>query len=195
VTTPQYLPRRFDTLPPTDIKRCWDWYAETFEDINRRAVLNHLMPEQAFIDCCLDDHIQKWLVVDDTAGILGMAMITNDLAAQHVVAPEYFAYHYAQQYASRAIWYMLFLGTTRRNDLTGQKAAPREIFTDLVTAIQPQIVDAHGFAILDFCGWNENVRHLTESTRITLERLHPESKGRRLDVQSFWAFAPAGDLA
>jgi hypothetical protein len=193
VTTPQYPPRRFDVIPTDDLKRCWDWYAETFEDINRRAVLAHLVPEQDFVDCCLDDRIQKWLVVDDAGSILGMAMLTNDLAAQHVIAPEYFAYHHPEQYAARAIWYNLFVGTTRRNDRAGQKAAPREVFKDLVTVMQQEILATRGFVVIDFCAWNEDVRHLPETTRLLLERLYPDATHRRLDVQSFWAFAPTGE--
>lgn len=190
-----HSPRRFDTIPGPDLKRCWEWYAETFEDINRRAVLAHLMPEQEFTDCCLDDRIQKWLVLDDAGSILGMSMITNDLAAQHLIAPAYFAHHHPEQYAAGAVWYILFVGSTRRNDRIGQQAAPREVFPDLVAAMQPQIVDSQGFAVIDFCAWNEDVRRLPDATQLYLERLNPAAKRRRLDGQSFWAFAPAGNLA
>lgn len=171
---------RFDDIHYSYIPLLYDWYAETFKEVNRRAAQRHVMTLPEFEEVCFDTHVQKWLVrEDDDQTILGMATITNDLKAWPLVSPEYYEAQLPDHYKRKAIWYIGFLGTTR-HDL--------RVFSALAAHLVPQVFESNGILAMDFCTYNVASRKLPSITYLQLQRLNPDVQAAKLDSQETWAY-------
>ena len=158
----------------------WHFYQDVFVDVNTLAANRHMMTADEFDHVMADERVQKWVARNDAGDIIGMATITNDLDAWPLVSPAFFAKHYPEQYARRAVWYIGFVGCNAE----GTRA---HAFRDLIALMQPQVEASDGLFVQDFCTYNVGVRRLPDATRAILRRINPTVEFARIDAQEFWA--------
>lgn len=157
-------------------EEAWSLYVDVFTEINRLAAQRHLMTHDEFQAVYHDTSIRKFYVRDEGGQMVGMAALTNSLAAWPLISPEYFARRWPRFYARRAIWYCGFVGA-RPNQL--------HAFRDLVTAMYQQIRSNNGMAAMDFCTYNDITRRLPEATLRLLGRLNHATTMEVADRQTF----------
>lgn len=172
--------KRFDTLDsePELRERLGDLYREAFEEIDTLAVQRHLLTELELLDIWGDPRVQKWVAFEGGEPV-GVSVITNDLDAWPLISPRYFARHHAERYSSRRIWYIGFVFGA-----PGQTA----VFTELISAMAPQVVEGAGMAVMDFASYNVNVRHIDRATGLLMRRLHRGVTGGPIDAQHFYGW-------
>lgn len=167
-----------------DLDTTWQLYQRVFADINKRAAQRHLMTHHEYIDVAEDPRIRKYFAVQPDGDPVGLSTITNQLDAWPLISPEYFAHRFPDHYQRQAIWYIGYVGV----DTTPTGRPRLHTFSQLIAAMYPQVIESDGLAVMDFCGYNIDVKHLPEVSRLVQHRLNPNVTGTVLDRQEFWAF-------
>lgn len=157
----------------------WDLYHEAFKELNSLAVQRHLMHRCEFDDVMLDPRVQKYLCLDDGAGLCGLSTYTNDLDAVPLISPRYFERRWPRHYAERRIWYVGFVAVAA--------TAPVTAFPSLIAAMHATSTRG-ALTVLDVCAHTDAVRHLPRSVRVLLQRLSGGVRMERLDEQSYWLY-------
>jgi hypothetical protein len=179
-------------IPLAALDPTWQLYQHVFEDVNRRAAQRHLLTYPEYVDVAQDLRIRKYVASLDGTPV-GLATITNQLQAWPLISPEFFADRFPDHYRRHAVWYIGYVGVAATP--TGR---PRpHTFTQLITAMYPQVADSDGIAVMDFCGYNIDVRNLPRVAGLILHRLNPQVTHTVLDREEFHAYrfdgvAPVG---
>lgn len=156
-------------------------YRSAFEDINRLAIERHMMTYEEFSDVVADRRVQKWIAAEDSGDICGMAVITNDLLAVPLISPAYFEHHMPELYKQDRIFYVQFV-------CTEPTIRSVHAFHLLIAAMQPQVQDARGCAVMDFCDFNVEQLQLPEKALVVQQRYNPTVRMRRADSQHFYIY-------
>ncbi len=156
----------------------WDFYVETFAEINTLAAQRHLMTLDEFKDVLSDRRITKYSIENAESEIVALGCSTNDLNAWPLISPAYFERIYPKQYAARTLWYIGFIGVAPGTP--GGYAA-------MLEAMSLPIRQAGGVALMDFCAYNMQHRHIVAGTLRTLARWDPRPHYAELDTQTFVA--------
>jgi hypothetical protein len=164
------------------IESAWQLYEEAFRDLKSLAVQRHLMYRPEFVEVMLDSRVQKYLCVSDDGGTLvGLSTYSNDLQAMPLIAPEYFARRWPEQYRQRKIWYCGFVAVAADRRF-------RSAFTDLVEAMYLMAANQNGIIALDFCRYNDQLRNMSRVIQMMLHRLSGGVRAECMDQQSFWVY-------
>jgi hypothetical protein len=166
------------------IEEAWQFYVEAFQDLNALAVQRHLMYRSEFDEVMRDHRIQKYLSLDDDGTMCGFSTYSNDLDAMPLIAPEYFARRWPDLYAQRKIWYCGFVAVLPR----GSKGRANNTFAALVEAMYLVAATQNGIIGLDFCQYNDEVKHMSRAVRLMLHRFSGGVQAERMDSQSFWLY-------
>lgn len=141
----------------------WKLYQEAFEQLNALTVQRHLMTRSEFEEVCWDIRVQKWLVLDDSGALCGLATYTNVLESMPLISPAYFERRWPQLYALSRIWYCGFVAVA--------KFAPRATFTQLITGMY-RVAEVDGGVIgLDVCRYNDETLRLGRVIKVSLARV------------------------
>ncbi|WP_199515958.1 hypothetical protein [Nucisporomicrobium flavum] len=160
--------------PP--IEQAWKLYEETFAEINGLAAQRHLMTYEEFQSVYHNDEVRKFYAHDRAGRLIGMATLTNNLAAWPLISPPYFARRWPHSHKRQAIWYCGFVGAR-----PGQLHAFRDLVTDMYDLIRSN----NGMAVMDFCTHNLITRRLPDATLALLSRLDPTTRMEVADQQTF----------
>ncbi len=164
------------------IESAWRLYEEAFQDLKSLAVQRHLMYRDEFDEVMRDSRVQKYLCFSDDGGeLVGLSTYTNDLHAMPLIAPEYFARRWPEQYRQRKIWYCGFVAV-------GSAKQYRGAFADLVEAMYLMAANQNGIIALDFCRYNDQLRNMSRVIRLMLHRLSGGVQAECMDQQSFWVY-------
>ncbi len=164
------------------IESAWRLYEEAFQGLKSLAVQRHLMYRDEFEDVMRDSRVQKYLCFSDDGGTLvGLSTYTNDLFAMPLIAPEYFARRWPEQYRQRKIWYCGFVAVA-----AGKRF--RSAFAELVEAMYRMAANQNGIIALDFCRYNDELRNMSRVIRLMLNRLSGGVQAECMDQQSFWVY-------
>ncbi len=156
----------------------WDFYEQTFAEINTLAAQRHLMTRRELTDVANDERITKYRILDDSGEILALGCSTNDLHAWPLISPAYFERIYPKQYAERTLWYIGFIGVAPGTP--GGYAA-------MLDAMSQPIREAGGIALMDFCAHNLHSRRIMTATMWRLSQQHPAPRCTEIDTQTFVA--------
>lgn len=179
-TTGSFALHEYDQLPTVLALDCWHLYADAFTDLNRLAAQRHLMTPAEFNTVCSDPRITKYIATRGDGTVLGMSVLTNDLAAWPLIAESYFEHHWPEQYAARQIWYLGFACVAGSGLLAGL------VFEKLIEQMAVGARAVRGMVFMDFC--TANVARLIRGIRRTVARLDPEHTFSVYDTQQFWGF-------
>lgn len=171
-----------DQINDDDIlEAAWQLYDDAFRELNTLAVQRHLMYRSEFDEVMSDHRVQKYLCLDDDGTLLGLSTYTNDLDAVPLIAPEYFARHWPDEYAARKIWYIGFVAILPR--MQGC-----HLLHQLVEQMYLVAATQNGLVGLDICSYNDKVRQLPHILKSMVNRLTDNMRFERIDQQSFWLY-------
>jgi hypothetical protein len=160
----------------TEYNKALAWYQEAFKDINKRAMMRHLMNSTEFKAMDEDSRVMKFLVYEDDEIVGGSALALTP-TAWPLIAPEYFEYHYPEQYAADKIYYIGFVGANPRRV---------DVFNTLMEAMYPWVKD--GLSFMDFCAFNVDKRYLPQRTGKFMRGINPSFKMKQEDTQLFFRY-------
>lgn len=151
----------------------WNFYERTFVDINELAAQRHLMTYAEFAHVMLDDRVRKFVARQRRdEQVAGLAVMTDDLAAWTLVAPEFFA----RRYPGRKVFYVGFVASN---------GAPGA-YAELVAAMYRHVIAEGGVFAMDFAGHNIDRLDIARRVQILLGRLNPKARFELADRQEFW---------
>jgi hypothetical protein len=178
VTTIAELP----SLPHDVFNAASDLYYATFEEINTLAAQRHLMTYHEFDEVMNDKSIRKFVASDDGGGMVGLAVITNDLEAWPLISPQYFARRWPEEAEQGRIWYVGFVAVR-------QNPRPRpHLFAEIIRAMYQPVIDSQGIAVMDYCLYNVQTRGVPAAAHRILERINPEVTTGIIDAQYFYGY-------
>jgi len=170
-----------DEIDESLIEDAWSLYHEAFNHLNAHAVQRHMMYRGEFDDVMADKRIDKYLSLDETDSMSGMATYTNDLDAVPLISPAYFERRWPVLYAERRIWYCGFVAIH-------PKAQAATAFGELVGEMYRVAATQNGIISLDMCRFNDANRHMSRVIPLMLHRLSGEVRTERMDEQSYWLY-------
>ena len=170
-----------DVVPEELLETAWKLYYDAFHELNSYAVQRHLMYRSEFDEVMLDRRVQKYLCLDDEGALSGLSIYTNDLDAVPLISPQYFERRWPSHYAERRIWYCGFVAVHPNGRGNG-------VFADLVEAMYREAAEQNGIIGLDFCRFNDDMRHMSRVVRLMLHRLSGGVRAERMDEQQYWLY-------
>lgn len=186
ITTHEYLPAELH-------EPLWDMYFTAFTPLRKLAAQRHVMFRSEYDDLMYDDRVTKIVARDrrhpyteaNSAPVLGLAVVTNDLKALPLIEPEYFAAREPKLYEQGHVWYTAFVCTRRK------PVAPRETFRLLIDRVAEPIRPVRGVCYMDYAKCNVD-RDLPLSSNRLLALTDPNAEAVAVDYQAYWAYYPAG---
>jgi hypothetical protein len=173
----------FTTLPASLHRPLYMLYEAAFKPLNALCAQRHLMTSPEF-SIVMGDHKVVKLVDYGADGVTvdGAAVITNHLDAWPLIAPEFFARVYPQQYARAAVWYVGWVFAAPGKSRTG-------IFRRLVQGMYDLTMSNDGVAVMDFSRYKIDDQEVLQQTFATLYGIDPTTNQTCLDTQSWWAYS------
>lgn len=163
-------------------KAAWELYEGAFGDLRSLAVQRHLMYQSEFDEVILDQRVEKYLCFDEDGRLCGLSTYTNDLFAMPLIAPEYFERRWPELYLENKVWYCGFVAVD-------SEARSTPAFYALVEAMYRKAAEQNGIIALDFCRYNDDLRHMSRVIRLMLHRLSAGTlQAECMDQQSFWIY-------
>lgn len=177
--------RSFDELEGDLLEQAWSLYEQCFRPLARLAVQRHVMYRHEFNEVMSDKRVGKYLAFDAAGELVGLSPYTNDLYAVPLVSPDYFEAHFPLQYAAQQVWYIVFVAVT--------EGAPKNTFYELVRVMDGVSALLNGVSVMDFCAYNETVKHIPRATRMMLAQIAAArgaflARGDKVDSQGYWVF-------
>jgi hypothetical protein len=167
-------------LAPELMDEAWEFYRDAFDELRVRAVQRHVMHRHEFEAQMADDRVLKLVGLED-GRVVGLATLTDDLAAVPLISPDYFAHRWPQLYADRRIWYVVFIATRSGRAGVG-------MFVQLIRGIVERVKTNDGMIAADICAYNESEYDLPEMLRRASGRVAGSARRELLDSQSFWLY-------
>jgi hypothetical protein len=169
---------QYNVLPEEQLKDAWSWYTKTFEDVNRKAANRHVMFFDEFKEVMYDNAITKYVVTGEGNQIVGMSVLTNQLSHWSLLSPQYYAEKFPEHFEQERLWYIGFVGVT----------GGLGTFSKLIRSMHYKVHHSNGIALMDFCMYNVDTKHLPAMTLRLLKSINPAFEGRMIDEQQFWGF-------
>jgi hypothetical protein len=168
------ITQRPTTVVPS-LHEAYTLYADVFAEVNALAAQRHLMTEDEFANVYNNPGVLKFYVFDDDDKLIGLSVLTNDLAEWPLASQECYARRWPEHYARGAIWYVGFVG-----------AAPNHshAFRKLIVQMYKYVIGNNGLAAMDFCTYNMIERRLPEITLMLLGRINPAASMEVIDTQT-----------
>lgn len=153
-------------------------YLETFGELQTRAVARQLLHEHEFLEEMHDPRVSKYTAWED-GEVIGMTTLTNHLETVPWIAPTYFAHHYPEQWARRAVYYLGFtlVKKTRRE---------AHVFQGMIAAATRLILAERAVCAWDMCYYNDEELGLGTAIQRMLAG-HTELEVAPIDRQTYFA--------
>jgi hypothetical protein len=168
------------TLPAESLDEAWRFYHDTFGPLAVLAVQRHVLFRDEFDTLMADERVTKY-VARDGAAVVGLAAMTEDLAAVPLVSGEFFAHRWPDLYAQQRIVYCLFVGVQ-------SGARGKGVFVGLQQEMYRQVEKVRGIVVLDICTYNEAELGLPWAIESILRPIAGAATATRLDSQSYWLY-------
>lgn len=171
-----------EQLRDGELDDAWKLYEAAFQDLNTLTVQRHLMTRTEFDEVCWDIRVQKWLALDDSGQLCGLATYTNVLESMPLISPAYFQRRWPELFALSRVWYCGFVAV----DKIARSASP---FVEMITGMY-RVAERDGGVIgLDLCRYNDEVRHLGRVIRLSLHRISDgQVRAEVADQQNFMIY-------
>ena len=125
-------------------------YRETFGALETRAVARQLLHEHEFLEEMQDPRVHKYVAWDVGGEAVGMSTLTADLETVPWISPAWFAHHYPEHTARRAVYYLGFTLVHRQRRQT-------RIFRAMVERIVERLVAERAVCAWDICAFNDDM--------------------------------------
>ncbi len=156
----------------------WDLYHDAFEPLQELALLNHLYPRADFEALLADPAITKLVARADSRPV-GLAMITNELAAVPQISPPFLRRRYPDEAERNAVFFgiMILVADSRRRS---------SVFARLIAGMAQITADANGVVVFDICRHNVDGIELDRQIG-SFTRWFPGSTFDQIDEQQYFA--------
>ena len=159
----------------------WQVYERAFAHLRTTAVQRHVKTRAEFDATLQDKRVLKYVVADEAGKICALASVTNEIEAEPLLSPDYFAHRWPELYAARRIWYVGFLAVEPDYQGTGA-------FTDIIYEIGRVAAEAGGLVLLDVCRRVEEIYRLPPIVGRYARSHVPAVRTLRLDEQTYYAY-------
>jgi len=134
-----------------DEETAQDYYAlyrQTFGELATRAVARQVLHESEFLEEMRDPRVHKY-VARLGEQIVGMSTLTADLATVPWISPDYFAHHYPEHTARRAVYYLGFT-------LVRAEHRRSRVFQAMIERVVEVLVAERAVCAWDICAFNDD---------------------------------------
>ncbi len=159
----------------------WQVYERAFAHLRTAAVQRHVKTRAEFDAILGDKRLLKYVVTDPGGAVCAVASVTNDIAAEALLSPDYFAHRWPQLYADKKIWYVGFVAVEPDYQGTGA-------FTDIIHHIGTTAAEAGGLVVLDVCQRVDEVYRLPAIVGRYARSHVPQVRTLRMDEQAYYAY-------
>jgi len=153
---PTYVVERRDVLAPEHLEELYALYEAAFGGLRTRAAAKHVLSREEFDEEMSDPRIDKYVAVAEDGQILGLSTFTGDLVAVPWISPEYYAHHYPEHTARRAVYY---LGLT----MVRPQWQRGGVFEEMVATIVRRLRAESAVCAWDMCRFNVEVTGLNDA--------------------------------
>lgn len=175
----------YTELPYRLLSATWEMYTEAFEPMRTKAAQSHVMRYEDFRDLMGDERVDKVLVqsTDVTRTPLGLACVTNDLAALSLIEPRYFEARHPELYAANHVWYVAFVCVRQ----VGIRP-PADTFGRIINRMAEPIRPVQGVCYMDYARCNVENGLALKARKL----LGSNCAMERADAQETWGYWPEG---
>jgi hypothetical protein len=131
-------------------------YRETFGALETLAVARQLLHEHEFLEEMRDPRVHKYVAWDDQGEPIGMSTLTSDLETVPWISPGYFAHHFPEHTARRAVYYLGFT-------LVDHRRRQSRVFRAMVERIVERLVAERAVCAWDICAHNDDLLGLNDN--------------------------------
>jgi hypothetical protein len=131
-------------------------YRETFGALETRAVARQLLHEHEFLEEMRDPRVHKYVAWDEHGEPIGMSTLTSDLETVPWISPGYFAHHYPEHTARRAVYYLGFT-------LVDHRRRQSRVFRAMVERIVDRLIAERAVCAWDICAHNDDLLGLNDN--------------------------------
>ncbi len=151
----------------------WEIYDKTFEPVNEISPCRQSLDRDHFFEILTNLTVTKYLLIKEGVGIIGLALITNDLKNTQWISPDYFRVNFPSEYQKNLVYY--FMGIAIKNEFRGNRYS--------ILLIERVIDDLPKEAIMGFDhskNINPMLHHFTQ-----IVRQAQEIKRKHIDRQHY----------
>lgn len=165
-------------------RRFYELYVATFGDLATRAVARQLLHEHEFMEEMLDPRVDKYVAWDDRGEAMAMCTLTRHLETVPWISPEYFAHHYPDHTARKAVYYLGFV-------LVAHEHRRSHVFVDLIRQLSKTLVEERAMCAYDICSYNNETLGLAGAIEALLKGL-AEVDVTTVDTQTYYRAVALG---
>lgn len=165
-------------------RRFYELYVATFGDLATRAVARQLLHEHEFMEEMLDPRVDKYVAWDDRGEAMAMCTLTRHLETVPWISPEYFAHHYPDHTARKAVYYLGFV-------LVAHEHRRSHVFVDLIRQLSKTLVEERAMCAYDICSYNNETLGLAGAIEALLKGL-AEVDVTTVDTQTYYRAGALG---
>ena len=92
----------------------WNIYNKTFEPLNVISPCKQSFDQTHFMELLIDESVKKFILSKENIGILGLALITNDLKNTPWISEEYFKFKFPEKYSEKKVYYFVGLAIDKK---------------------------------------------------------------------------------
>jgi GNAT superfamily N-acetyltransferase len=162
-------------------ERAWEAYSDAFDELRAAAIQRHMMTRGEFDEVMADDRVHVYLAEHADGGIVGIATLTNDLAAIPLVSPDFFQARWPEHYAAGRCWYNGFVGV--RPSAQGAGA-----FQLIVGTVAKTLARNGGVVVLDVPQRNIESFHVPHAVKRIADTVVSGVTCEMVDAQTYWAY-------
>ncbi len=170
---------------PDLLSTLWPMYEESFGPLRVLAAARHVLTEQEFADELEDPRIWKYIALDADGGLAGLTTLTDDLSTMPWISPEYYQYHYPDEWNRKAIFYS---GVS----LVRPDMRRYPVFARMMTCLGQRIAAVKGIYAVDMCRYNDHERSVARAAERVLNRV-AEFEVEAVDVQTYYVARATGN--
>lgn len=171
--------------PRPDLRRhFWSLYEESFGPLRVRAAARQVLTEDEFAAELDNPRVWKYVALDPHGELAGLTTLSDDVATMPWISPDYFRYHYADEWERRAIFYV---GVT----LVRPDMRRDQVFSMMAKHVGERVADKDGVLGYDICAYNDQNRSLGRVTKLILKRL-ADFHVQAVDVQTYYVARAIG---
>jgi len=154
-------------------------YRDTFGELETKAVARQLLHEHEFLEEMHDPRVQKYVAWNDCGEVVGLSTLTADLETVPWISAAYFAHHYPEHTARRAVYYQGFTLVHRgyRNS---------RVFQILTERVVELLVAERAVCAYDICGYNNDTIGFADNIERLLHR-NADVTVVPIDVQTYYS--------
>lgn len=168
------------TIPDAVVEPAWQFYRDTFTALAPLAAYRRLLTQGEFYGTLTDPRCLKLITTltepDEDSPVVGIAVITGDLASWSPVSPEFYAARFPDHYAAGRLWYVAFVGAL--NPIH---------FTDLYTTMYREVVGPDGIMLMDHPLRDSVVLGMPAGIEGVLHAINVNASSAMIDALQFWA--------